>query len=41
METAQNFVRDYLYNVDCAIAATFIETELRELFGFKAGIARP
>lgn len=41
METARNFVQDYLYNVDSAIAAAFIETELRERFGFKAGIVRP
>lgn len=41
METARNFVQDYLYNVDSAIAAAFIETELRERFDFKAGIVRP
>ncbi len=41
METARTFVQDYLYNVDSAIAAAFIETELRERFCFKAGIVRP
>lgn len=41
METARNFVQDYLYNVDTAVAAAFIETELRERFGFKSGIVRP
>lgn len=41
METARDFVKDCLYNVDSALAAAFIETELRERFGFKAGIVRP
>lgn len=41
METARDFVREYLYNVDSALAAAFVETELRERFNFKAGIVRP
>jgi putative DNA primase/helicase len=37
IQTAQSFVRDYLYNVDSVPAITFIETELREYFAFKVG----
>jgi len=41
VQTSQEFVRDYLYNVDSVLALTFIETELREHFGLKAGAVRP
>jgi len=41
MQTAQEFVRDFLYNVDSVVAATFIEYELREHFGLKASAVRP
>lgn len=37
ISVAQNFVRDCLYNVDSAVAATFIEYEIKSYFGFKAG----
>jgi putative DNA primase/helicase len=36
IQAAQSFVRDYLYNIDFAIAAAFIETELKAHFAFKA-----
>ena len=41
IQTAQEFVRDYLYNVDSVLASTFIETELREHFGLKTTAVRP
>lgn len=41
MQTAQAFVRDYLYNVESVLATTFIETELREHFSLKAGAVKP
>ncbi len=36
IQTAQDFVREYLYNVDAVVAETFINYELKEHFGFKA-----
>lgn len=41
MTVAQEFVRDYLYNIEPVVAGTFIEYELREHFGMKAGAAKP
>jgi putative DNA primase/helicase len=41
MQAAQNFVRDYLYNVELVLAVSFIESELRDHFAFKAGAVRP
>lgn len=36
IETIQGFIKNYLYNVDVVIAATFIEYEIKEYFGLKA-----
>lgn len=41
MQTAQDFVRDFLYNVDSVVAGTFIEYELKEHFGLKTSAVRP
>lgn len=41
MQTAQDFVRDFLYNVDSIVAGTFIEYELKEHFGLKTSAVRP
>jgi putative DNA primase/helicase len=41
VQTAQDFVRDFLYNVDSVVAGTFIEYELKEHFGLKAGAVKP
>lgn len=41
VRTAQLFVSDYLYNVYSVVATTFIEYELREHFGLKAGAVKP
>jgi len=41
MQTAQEFVRDFLYNVDSVVAATFIEYELKEHFGLKTSAVKP
>ncbi|WP_082020848.1 phage/plasmid primase, P4 family [Candidatus Soleaferrea massiliensis] len=41
MQTAQDFVRDYLYNVDSVVAGTFIEYELKEHFGLKTSAVKP
>ena len=38
---AQGFIREYLYNIDPVVAATFIEYEMKEHFGFKAGAMKP
>ena len=38
---AQGFIRDYLYNIDPVVAATFIEYEMKEYFGLKAGAMKP
>lgn len=40
MEVARDFVRDYLYNIEPVVAATFIEDELREHFVMKAATAK-
>lgn len=34
---AQGFIRDYLYNIDPVVAATFIKYEMREHLGFQPG----
>lgn len=34
LQTAQQFVRDDLYNADAVLAAAFIDNEIREKFGF-------
>lgn len=41
MQTAQDFVRDFLYNVDSVVAGTFIEYELKEHFGLKTSAVKP
>lgn len=41
IQTAQDFVREYLYNVDAVVAETFINYELKEHFGFKAYDVKP
>lgn len=41
VQTAQEFVKDFLYNVDSVVAGTFIEYEVKEYFGLKAGAVRP
>ena len=41
VQTAQEFVKDFLYNVDSVVAGTFVEYELKEHFGLKAGALRP
>jgi putative DNA primase/helicase len=41
MQTAQEFVRDFLYNVDSVVAGTFIEYELKEHFGLKTSAVKP
>jgi putative DNA primase/helicase len=41
IQTAQGFVRDYMYGIDSVVAASFIEHELREHFSFKAGDVKP
>jgi putative DNA primase/helicase len=41
MQAAQIFVRDYLYNIDPALAATFINYEVSAHFGMKAPDMRP
>lgn len=38
---AQEFIRDYLYNIDPVVAATFIEYEMKQHFGLKAGAMKP
>lgn len=40
MQTAQGFVRECLFNVDAVVAATFIEYEIKEYFGLKAGVMK-
>lgn len=41
MQTAQAFVRDYLYNVEPALATTFINYEISAHFGLKSPDMRP
>ena len=35
LQTARNFVSDYLYNVDCVTAESIINYDLKQYFGFK------
>ncbi len=37
VKSAQGFIRDYLYNIESVVAATFIEYEIKAYFGLKAG----
>ena len=41
MATIRDFVKEYLYNIEPVMAATFIEYEAREHFGMKAGAMKP
>ena len=41
MAVARDFVKDYLYNVEPVVAATFIEYELRQHFDMKAAGIKP
>lgn len=38
---ARDFVKDYLYNIEPVVAATFIEYELRQHFDMKAAAVKP
>jgi putative DNA primase/helicase len=40
VQKAQDFVRDFLYNADPVVAGTFIEYEMKEHFGLKAGAVK-
>ncbi|WP_242965278.1 DNA-primase RepB domain-containing protein [Petroclostridium xylanilyticum] len=40
VQTAQEFVRDFLYNTDPVVAGTFIEYEMKEHFGLKAAAVK-
>ncbi len=40
VQTAQGFIRDYLYNIDPVVASAFIEHEMREYFSLKTGEAK-
>lgn len=40
VQKAQDFVRDFLYNADPVVAGTFIEYEIKEHFGLKAGAVK-
>ena len=41
MAVARDFVKDYLYNIEPVVAATFIEYELRQHFDMKAAGIKP
>lgn len=41
IQTAQDFVKEYLYNVEAVIAETFINYELKGHFGLKASDVKP
>lgn len=41
MQTAQNFVSDYLFNVDLAVADIFIRYNVKDHFKFMAGDMKP
>lgn len=41
MAVARDFVKDYLYNIEPVVAATFIEYELRQHFEMKAAGIKP
>jgi putative DNA primase/helicase len=41
IQTAQEYIRDYLYNVDSIVGSTFIDYEMKEYFGLKAGSMKP
>jgi putative DNA primase/helicase len=41
IQTALEFTRSYLFNIDPVIAATFIEHEMKEYFALKSGDMKP
>lgn len=41
LQTARNFVSDYLYNVDCVTAESIINYDLKQYFGFKNADIKP
>ncbi len=41
IQTAQNFIKEYLYNVDSIIASTFIEFEVKDYFNLKSSMMKP
>jgi putative DNA primase/helicase len=41
VQTAQRFVREFMYNIDPTVAATFIEYELRDHFKLKSSDVKP
>lgn len=41
IKIAQEFVESYLYNIDSAIAETFIKYEMKEYFGLRASDVKP
>lgn len=41
IQTAQGFIKNYLYNVDAVVAATFIEYEMKDYFRLKASAMKP
>lgn len=41
MQAASAFVAEYLFNIETVLAGTFIEYEIKEYFGFKAGAMKP
>jgi putative DNA primase/helicase len=40
VQKAQDFIRDFLYNADPVVAGTFIEYEMKEHYGLKAGAVK-
>lgn len=40
IKAVQDFIMDYLYNVDSIIGGTFIEYEIKDYFGLKPGIMK-
>lgn len=41
IQAAQEFVKEYLYNVDSVVATTFIDFEIKEHFNLKAAMMKP
>lgn len=41
IQAAQEFIKDYLYNVNSIVGGTFIDYEMKEYFGLKASSMKP
>lgn len=41
LQTARNFVSEYLYNVDCVTAESILSYDLKQYFGFKNADVKP